>query len=182
MNPIDSEKPTLAIEWWPIERVAPYQFNARRISDAAVGKVAASIRSFGWKQPLVVKEDGTVIVGHTRLAAARLLELDKVPVIVADDLTDAQAKAYRIADNRTGEETTWDWETLNVELGELADKIDLSVLGFDAMELAGLFDRDPTDAMPGETTYNVTVACSSEGEREACLELLEQYGYKTRSA
>lgn len=122
----------LDVETWPIERVVPYARNPRRVPDEAVSKVAASIREFGWRQPIVVDPDGVVIVGHVRLLAAQRLGLTEVPVHVARDLTPAQAKAYRIADNRVAEATTWDDALLALEFEDLASMdVDLALTGFD---------------------------------------------------
>ena len=121
---------------WQPSRCIPYARNARLIPDSAIGKVAASIKEFGFKQPIVVDAENVIIAGHTRLLAAERLGLDAVPVLVADDLTPAQVKAYRLADNRTGQEATWDMELLGIELEDLAGlDIDLSMTGFDASEL-----------------------------------------------
>ena len=92
----------MRIEQRPLDAVTPYAGNPRRISAAAVAAVAESIRRYGFRQPIVVDAEGMVIVGHTRLQAAQKLGLDSVPVHVAD-LTPAQAAAYRLGDNRTGE-------------------------------------------------------------------------------
>lgn len=128
-----------AIELWPVEKPVAYARNARVIPDQAIGKVAASIKEFGFKNPILVDGEGVIIAGHTRLLAAQRLGLGEVPVVVCDDLTDAQVKAYRLADNRTAQESTWDYELLNIELGDLSTlDIDLSLTGFDPDELAGL--------------------------------------------
>jgi hypothetical protein len=95
--------------------------NPRKIPERAVEIVAHSLRRFGWKQPLVIDRDGNLIAGHTRHRAARTLGLTKVPVIVADDLTPAEVDAYRIADNRTHDFTTWDFPELTQQLKELED-------------------------------------------------------------
>src|SRR5215213_7093202 len=95
------------IELVPIEKVVPYARNPRQ-NQGAVAKVAASLREFGWRQPIVVDGAMTVVVGHTRLMAARQLGMREVPVHVATGLTPAQVKAYRLADNRTHEEAEWD--------------------------------------------------------------------------
>jgi len=95
--------------------------NARKIPQAAVELVAASLRRFGWKQPVVVDADRNIVVGHTRYRAARHLGLTRVPVIMADDLTPAEVDAYRIADNRTHDFTTWDLPELAVQLAALDD-------------------------------------------------------------
>ena len=106
----------LTIEWWPIDRVKPYEKNARVISPKAVEKVAASIKEFGWRQPIVVDSEDIIVVGHVRLLGAQYLRLTHVPVHVASNLSPAQIKAYRLADNRTHEETTWNSELLGAEL------------------------------------------------------------------
>lgn len=126
----------LTVEQWPIDRPIPYSRNPRKISDAAVAKVAGSLKEFGWRQPIVVDGEGVVVVGHTRLLAARKLGYDEVPVHVAIDLTSSQAKAYRLADNRTGEEALWNDSLLKLELSDLRDMgASLEVIGFDEAEL-----------------------------------------------
>src|SRR3954468_9741544 len=98
----------MKIQLWPITRPIPYARNARKISQAAVDKVAASIKEFGWRQPIVVDKEDVIIAGHTRLLAAQKLGLEKVPVHVADNLTTAQVKSYRLMDNRANQESAWD--------------------------------------------------------------------------
>lgn len=113
-----------------IEQVIPYKGNPR-INDDAVDAVAESIKQFGFKQPIVVDKDNVIIAGHTRYKAAKKLGLKEVPCVVATDLTDAQVKAYRLADNKTAELAYWDDELLDKELGNLGDEFDLRQLGFD---------------------------------------------------
>lgn len=105
-----------------------YENNPRN-NDAAVDKVAASIREFGFKVPIVVDAAGVIVAGHTRIRAARLLGMDKVPCIVADDLTEEQVKAFRLADNKTAEIAEWDFALLEAELAEL--DMDMEQFGFD---------------------------------------------------
>ena len=112
-----------------IEEVIPYENNPRR-NEKAVDKVAESIKAFGFKQPIVLDEENVVICGHTRLLAAKKLGLEKVPCIMADDLTPEQVKAYRLADNKTAEFAEWDWELLEYELLDIPT-IDMSAFGFD---------------------------------------------------
>lgn len=120
----------------PIETVIPYARNPRKNDGAAVAKVAASLKEFGFRQPIVVGPDNVVIVGHTRLKAAQSLGLQKVPVHVADNLTAAQVKAYRIADNRVAEESDWDSELLTLEIADLQlHDFDLELTGLDPEEL-----------------------------------------------
>lgn len=127
--------PSLSIEMWPIDRPIPYARNPRK-NAGAVPKVAASIKEFGWKQPIVVDTDGVVIAGDTRLKAARSLGLVYVPVIVASDLSAEQVKAYRLADNRTGEEAEWDDSLLALEIEDLRlASYSLALTAFDAAEL-----------------------------------------------
>ena len=126
-----------------------------RINDGAVEAVVRSIQEFGFRQPIVVDEDGIIIVGHTRLKAAQKLGLEKVPVHVAKGLSPAQVKAYRLADNRTGEIAEWDYDLLPIELSQLGEMdFDLGMLGFTEDDLAKLLDpgvkeglTDP-DAVP----------------------------------
>ena len=120
----------------------PYDNNPRK-NDSAVDAVAASIREFGFRQPIVVDAEGVIVVGHTRLKAAQRLGLEKVPVHVAADLTEAQKRAYRIADNATASIATWDLELLPIELAELKElDVDLGLLGFSEDELARFMNPD----------------------------------------
>lgn len=113
----------------PIEQIKPYENNPR-INDDAVHETANSIKEFGWQQPIVVDKDNVIIVGHTRLKAAKKLKLKKVPVVIADTLSEQQVKAYRLADNKTGELADWDMELLDIELDDIVD-LDMSDFGFD---------------------------------------------------
>ena len=109
--------------------LVPYANNPR-VNDGAVDAVAASIKEFGFKVPIIVDSDGVIVTGHTRLKAARKLGLDSVPVIVADDLTPEQVKAFRLADNKTGELAEWDLDKLDIELDGIGE-IDMTDFGFD---------------------------------------------------
>lgn len=113
----------------PIGDVKPYANNPRNNKNA-VAKVAASLEEFGFRQPIVVDKDNVVIAGHTRLLAAKRLKMKEVPVLVADDLTDEQVKAYRLADNKTAEFAEWDFDKLDEELAGIGD-IDMEAFGFD---------------------------------------------------
>lgn len=129
---------SLTVQWWARDRVRPEKNNPRIIPEAAVEKVAASIKEFGWRQPIVIDAGGVILAGHTRLLAAERLGLERVPVHVASGLSRAQARAYRLADNRTHEEARWNLEALELELKELgATGFDLSLTGFDPIELPG---------------------------------------------
>jgi DNA modification methylase len=132
----------MQIETWPVDRPQPYDKNPR-LNDDAVEVVAKSIREFGFRQPIVVDEAGVVIIGHTRLKAAKSLGLVEVPVHVARGLSPEQVKALRIADNKTAEIAEWNLELLPIELAELQGmNFDLGLLGFDQDELAKLLDPE----------------------------------------
>ena len=146
----------MKIELVATDKVIPYARNPRHNAQA-VTKVAASIREFGFRQPIVVDSDMIIIAGHTRLLAAQQLGLAKVPVHIAEGLTPAQVKAYRLADNRVAQEAEWDDELLAIELGELKDAgFELDLTGFDTIELDkllttaadGLTDEDAVPEVP----------------------------------
>lgn len=135
------------IEIRDIGSIRPYEKNPRH-NDDAVDAVAASLREFGFRSPIVVDGDGVIICGHTRLKAAQKLGLAKVPVHVAKDLTPEQVRAYRIADNKTSDLSDWDYDILPIELSELQDAgFDLGLLAFDEDELAKLLNAEPTEGL-----------------------------------
>ena len=107
-------------EMWTLDRIKPYSGNPRRIGESAVRAVRESIQRFGWRQPIVVDGDGVVVVGHTRLEAAKALGLEEAPVHIADTLSPDEARAYRLSDNRTGEISDWDFKALEKELAEIS--------------------------------------------------------------
>ena len=117
-----------------LSELTPYANNPR-LNDGAVDAVAASIKAFGFKVPIIVDKDGVIVAGHTRLKAAQKLGLKTVPCIVADDLTPEQIKAFRLADNKVGELADWDFEKLDLELEEL--DFDMTPFGFDEVGEVG---------------------------------------------
>lgn len=135
----------------PVGELIPYENNPRK-NDEAVEYVAASIREFGFKVPIVIDKDGVVVAGHTRLKAAKELGLKTVPCIVADDLTPEQVKAFRLADNKTSEMAGWDFTLLDMELEDI--ELDMEQFGFqpsdyDDRALDGLFaDAEPKEKEP----------------------------------
>src|ERR1700730_2354576 len=148
---------------WPIDKVIPFARNARKIPASAVAKVAASIKEFGWRQPIVVDREDVIICGHTRLLAARKLGLEQVPVHVAENLSPAQVRAYRLMDNRSHEETDWDLDLLGPELEELRDlDFDITLTGFEERELDDLLAapelEEQADLIPDVPERPVTVA------------------------
>lgn len=128
-NPADN------VEQWPIERLVPYAKNSRTHSDEQVAQIAASIREWGWTTPILVDESGSIIAGHGRLQAARRLQMTEVPVVVATGWSEAQKRAYVIADNKLALNAGWDNELLALELGELGD------LGFN-VQLTGFSEEE----------------------------------------
>jgi DNA modification methylase len=153
------------IETWPLSRIIPYASNPRK-NLKAIDKVAASLKEFGWKQPMVVDGEGVLIVGHTRREGALQLGWAEGPVVVARDLTPQQVKAYRLADNRTNEEAEWDTALLGLELESLkSDGYDLKLTAFNEDELDSFSallhatpqgETDPDDA-PEPPQFAVSV-------------------------
>jgi len=141
----------MKIEQRPIKDLIPYINNSRKHSDEQVAQIAASITEFGWTNPILVDGDSGIIAGHGRLLAARKLKMDKVPVIELAHLSDAQKKALIIADNKLALNADWDFELLTLELKNLADDdFDLSVLGFNADELAKLLEPEQIEGLTDE--------------------------------
>ena len=138
------------VENWPISKPIPYSRNPRR-NEAAISKVAGSIKEFGWRQPIVVDTEGVIIAGHTRLLAAQHLRLQEVPVHVATDLSPQQIKAYRLADNRVAQEAEWDNDLLKLELSELEEEgFSLDLTGFSEDELEALLAEGTEDGLTDE--------------------------------
>jgi ParB-like chromosome segregation protein Spo0J len=165
-----------------LDTIIPYARNPRK-NDGAVDKVAASIKEFGWRSPIVVDEEMVILAGHTRYKAAKKLGLTEAPVHIAEGLTEAQKKAYRIADNRVAEEAEWDSDLLKIELEDLGD-FNLELTGYDLNELAKLFDSEEIDQELKEESYsevfNVIVECGDEVEQEKVFNQLNRDGYKCR--
>lgn len=134
-----------------VDELIPYARNSRTHSDEQVAQIAASIKEFGWTNPILIDGEGVIIAGHGRLLAARKLGYEEVPTIELRDLTEAQKKAYVIADNRLALNAGWDNEMLTLELGELAaDGYDLDLLGFDTKELDALLEPQVVDGLVDE--------------------------------
>lgn len=144
-----------------IGEIFPYENNPRN-NESAVDAVAESIKQFGFKQPIVVDKDNVIIVGHTRWEAAQRLGLESVPVLVAEDLTEQQAKAYRLADNKTNELSGWDFLALDEELDKIIN-IDMADFGFKELTLDENIDDFFVDAEQTETKAK-TITCPHCGE------------------
>jgi len=141
----------LAVEYRGIDSLIPYANNARTHSDEQVAQIAASIKEFGWTNPVLVDGDNGVIAGHGRILGARKLGIEEIPVIELGGLSDAQKRAYVLADNKLAQNAGWDNDLLGIELGGLdAEGFDLSLIGFSDLELRGLLEpmeglTDPDD-------------------------------------
>lgn len=133
-----------------ISELIPYENNPRR-NESAVDAVAASIKEFGFKVPIILDRNDVIVAGHTRLKAAKKLGMNSVPCIVADDLTEEQIKAFRLADNKTAELAEWDFDMLSVELSDLAD-VDMSEFGFDMSEF-----EEPEEVVEDDYDYDQQV-------------------------
>lgn len=186
----------------PVNQIKPYKKNAR-FNENAIPKVAESIKQFGFKNPIIVDKNMSVIAGHTRLAAAKTLGLVKVPCIIADDLSPEQVKAFRLVDNRTSEFASWNYDLLQTEIENL--DYDLSDFEFpdltyedtlDADELESMLDDDTdptseygkddeeeTDSKPLEhkEEYKVEIICKNETEQESLYYELVKRGLNVRT-
>src|SRR6056297_2529234 len=188
---MSKKKEDLKFEYRNVEDLVPYARNAKIHKPEQIEKLAASIREFGFMNPIIIDKDGTITAGHGRLMAARKLKLKKVPTILASHLTDTQRKAFTLADNRIAEvDTGWDMEMLSLELEDLgeidydySDFMDFGDVGMSELSADNEDSEDSTDdftfteppeANPTENKYDLKIVCSSEEEQqELFLELRE---------
>ena len=172
----------LNIKTMKVDDLIPYDKNPR-VNDMAVEYVANSIQSFGFKVPIVVDKNNVVINGHTRLKAAKSLGLEEVPVVIADDLNEEQAKAFRLADNMTAQMSGWNIDLLDEELGDLADSFDMGEFGFQVLDEVEpednledqLASKDKGEELP--TQYKVVISCKDQDDQEAVLSRIRTLGY-----
>lgn len=169
-----------------VESLIPYARNSRTHSDSQVSQIAASIKEFGFLNPIIVDGDNGIIAGHGRVMAAQKLGLKELPCVEASHLTDAQRKAYVIADNKLAMNAGWDDDLLRIELDELGELgFDLELTGFSLDEIASIFDdpeqedTEPTE-QPYAETFSIVVECESEEEQERIFNRLDSEGYKCR--
>lgn len=138
-----------------IDEIIPYENNPRK-NDNAVDKVAESIKEFGFKVPIIIDKDSIIIAGHTRYKAAKKLDIKKVPVIMAEDLTEEQVKAFRIMDNKSSEFASWDYEALLVEMESLKlEDYNLELTGFDFNEIEGIMDKYNPKEIEEDSDFNI---------------------------
>jgi ParB-like chromosome segregation protein Spo0J len=141
------------IERWPIDKLIPYARNARTHSDAQVAQIAASIREFGFTNPVLIDGEGNIIAGHGRVLAARKLGMQEIPCIRLEHLTETQRRAYIIADNKLALNAEWDEELLALELSELQElgfDLDLTGFRFDEIKLPQIDDNDRQESSAKE--------------------------------
>jgi ParB-like chromosome segregation protein Spo0J len=169
-----------------VSELVPYARNSRTHSPQQVDKIAASIREFGFLNPIITDGRNGIVAGHGRVLAAQKLGLDKLPCIDAAHLTEAQRRAYVIADNRLALDAGWDNELLKVELQDLdAQGFDLSLTGFELGEMAALFDEpaepaDPKDLSGSAERFEVIIECADEAEQERAYNLAQSGGFECR--
>jgi len=164
-----------------IEDIIPYENNPRH-NENAVDYVANSIKEFGFKVPIIIDKENVVVTGHTRLKASEKLGIKKVPVIMASDLTEEQIKAFRLADNKVAQFSSWDMEKLELELEDI--NIDMCEFGFEDLNMV-IEDNEQID----ETTdthfnykeqFGVIVMCKNEEEQEQIYNRLTEEGYECK--
>ena len=159
------------LESWPTDSLIEYARNARK-NDHAVDRVAAAIREFGFRVPILAKSDKTIVDGHLRLKAAKKLGLEEVPVLLCDDMTDIQVRAFRLSVNKVSEFADWDDEMLRVELDALGvDGFDLELTGFNLDEIDALRgDIIPLDVVEEiKEECNIQIVCADWNEREIAI-------------
>jgi len=175
----------LEIEYVATDDLIPYFNNSRTHSESQVKQIAASIREFGFTNPILIDEEETIIAGHGRVMAAEVLSMSTVPCIRLSGLSEAQRKAYVIADNKLALNAGWDIDALSIEINQLADlDFDLDILGFDIQELASILDGEKEGTEPSEESYseifNIVIECKDEEEQEKIFNRLDTEGYKCR--
>lgn len=187
ISPSKKQNPADKVEQWPIEKLVPYAKNSRTHSEEQVAQIAASIREWGFTTAVLVDESGSIIAGHGRVMAARKLGMESLPVMVAAGWTDAQKRAYVIADNKLALNAGWDNELLALELTELNDDdFDMALLGFSADELTTAMGLD--EELDGEAPkidegidykekFAIIVECADEAGQQATFERLDSMGF-----
>ena len=176
----------LKIVYKPISELKEYSNNPR-INDDAVKAVKNSVSAFGFRIPIVIDKNNIIVAGHTRVKACYELGITEIPCIIADDLTEEQIRAFRLADNKTAEIADWDFEKLAEELDDIID-IDMSEFGFDDDELMDTMEDEVTsddiedigDSV--KQSYDIIVKCDSESEQEETYEALTGMGYRCQTS
>lgn len=172
----------MKIETLPIEKLIPYARNSRTHSDQQVAQIAASIREFGWTNPVLIDAAGTIVAGHGRVMAARKLDMKEVPCIRLGHLTPAQVRAYVIADNKLALNAGWNEETLAAEMESLrGEGFNTALTGFSDAEIAKLLGEAdgagaPDAGIDYQEKYAVLVECDDEPHQQATFDKLQAMG------
>lgn len=162
-----------------VEELIPYEKNPRK-NDEAIKYVAESIKQFGFKVPIVIDKNNIIVAGHTRWKAAKKLNLSEIPCIVADDLTDEQIKAFRLADNKVTEAAEWDFELLGDELDGILD-IDMGLFGFeDDFSDSDEDEINRKEQEIGDGALQLIVECDSEEDMQEKYEIITGAGIECR--
>ncbi len=167
----------LKIEYVDINSIKPYKKNPRK-NEEAIPYVMESIKQFGFKNPVILDKDNVIVAGHTRIESAKRLGITEIPCIYADDLTDEQIKAFRLADNKVGEIAEWDIDLLDTELDDILN-IDMSDFGFD-LDVAGEIERDDLSDKLQEKYEIIIIKCKDEMSMQEAYEKLTEEGYECR--
>ena len=187
-----SKAQNLSIEYKRVDDLIPYVNNSRTHSDEQVTQVAASIKEFGFTNPILIDENNGIIAGHGRLMAAKKLKLEQVPTITLVGLSDAQRKAYVIADNKLALNAEWDFDLLKIEIESLQEgDFKLDLLGFDVDGLNGILGFDDIAEEDEEESeqdyedkykeqYGVIIMCKSAEEQEKIFNKMQQNGYEVK--
>jgi ParB-like chromosome segregation protein Spo0J len=166
-----------------IEDLIPYANNSRVHSDAQIAQIAASIKEFGFRNPVLVDGNG-ILAGHGRVLAARKLGLDVVPTIDCSDMSDIQKKAYVIADNKLALNATWDNEILALEISAIQDAMDLDILGFDPKELKALHPEEEShnegNIVLDENKHLLLIECDDERHLQTLYDEINERGLKCK--
>lgn len=152
-----------------VEKLIPYARNARTHSDVQIAQIAASIKEFGFLSPVIISKDNTILCGHGRYYAAQKLGLEKIPCIQEDHLTEAQKRAYILADNKISQNAGWDEDLLKVEIADLqGSDFDVSLTGFEEYEITDLFavEKPTTEKVVKNQEYDEEVFGDEEFEHE----------------
>lgn len=172
------------LKMWPLEKFVEYEKNPR-VNDHAVDKIASAIKEFGFRVPMLAKSSGLIVDGHLRLKAARKLGMKTIPVLLADDMSDKQIKAFRISVNKMADLADWDYDLLRIEMGELnASGFDMGLLGFGDRELvkfmAAYGAPDTSPQLTDGFKFSVIVGAKDEADQARLIERFEAEGLKCR--
>lgn len=174
----------IQLEKLPLDQLVPYARNSRTHSEAQVAQIAASIREFGWTNPVLIDANGTIVAGHGRVLAARKLGFEEVPCIRLGHLTPAQIRAYVIADNKLALNAGWDEDMLLSELEALREEnVNLDITGFSDEEIAELMGVEEEKEKPEveiNATFEVVAECENEEHQQMVYNILNEKGIKCR--